>query len=71
MERGLGPQRVVESKERSTMNNSPIISNMPPQVTPSLLAYLDDEGMRELGVVSVGARAKLRMAAQSVAGRTP
>lgn len=38
------------------------------EVTPGLLPFMDDTAMRELGVNSVGARLRLRSAAQSLFG---
>ncbi len=35
-------------------------------ISPGLLPYLDDAAMRELGAASVGARLKLRIAAQAL-----
>ncbi|GFH13551.1 uncharacterized protein HaLaN_09455, partial [Haematococcus lacustris] len=36
------------------------------EVTPSLLPYLDEDVLREMGVTSMGARLKLKLAAQSL-----
>lgn len=36
------------------------------EVTPALLPYLDDNAMKELGASSVGARLRLRAAAQTL-----
>ncbi len=38
------------------------------QVTPSLLAAMDDAALNELGVVSVGAKVRLRFAANTLFG---
>ncbi len=35
-------------------------------ISPGLLPYLDDTALRELGATSVGARLKLRIAAQAL-----
>jgi hypothetical protein len=36
------------------------------EVTPALLGFLDDSEMKKLGVTSMGARLKIKLAAQSL-----